>query len=535
MRINSRPHTYLNRWIMLLLAGLMLLSIALARQGYDIASSQEQGINHLLSDYAQLISDNYGRSLISRVGFEHVYPLVRDLGQAGLLQSGTQQWPDDQANNIAMKNINYPLLAVFRFPDDDGPSVWLSGGPGDASGSDADTRSRLWWNTREEGFSQPFQILHWNMNDVSQSLVLIPATSGSDIFGLLLNPATLNQLIGIDMSTYQLLPEALADSDAIRPFVHIQVEDPDQYVLFSTSGYRDRYNTASSVIHDDYAGLFAGYSITASVERQAASLLAIGQHARTDLNSIVILMGMTLIMGCSALLLLRRERRLIAMRKDFVARVSHELRTPLTQIRMYAESILLDRLPEKAQQTKALQVIHRETQRLSHLVENVLRFSGGNGQQHLPENSPYRLLEMLEHLHEDFLPMLTARNATLDIDCEPSITTRCHRESLQQILGNLTDNALKYGPVGQIISLQASATDTKIRICITDQGPGIPARFHKQIFQPYFRLERETERAIAGTGIGLSVASELAGQLGGALQIEIVAAGGSRFCLTLTE
>ncbi len=529
MRNKAHPHNYLNRWIMLLLAGLMILSVALARQGYDIARSQQQVINSLLRDYAELIADNYGRSLLRSIGYGNIYRLVQTLGEAELLQSGIQQWPADRVDEIAVNNIGAPLQGAFLLSGDDGSTVQLLGEPGEAV-----NQVQQWRTERGAGFGQSFRILHWDEDATTQTVLIIPASNGNDIIALQFNPETLQQLIGKDVDSHELLPEALGDSDAIRPFVHIQVKDTQQRVIYRSSDYSRTYNSASKMIQgDDYAGLFSGFSVSVIIERQATSLLAIGQYTHTNLNGIMILMGMTIILGCSALLLLRRERKLIALRKDFIARVSHELRTPLTQIRMYAESILLGRLPEKTEQTRALEVIHRETQRLSHLVDNVLRFSGSKEQQHRPEDDAYPVIELLEHLHEDFLPMLSARQTTLDIECDADITTHCHRESMLQILSNLTDNALKYGPTGQVISLQVNRYADFIRICLTDQGPGIPERYRKKIFAPYFRLERETERAIAGTGIGLSVASELAEQLGGSLEVVTAEHSGSRFCLTL--
>ncbi len=527
---------HLNRWIMLLLAALMVLSIALGRQGYRIARTQDAVTDTILHDYAQLIADNYGRAMQTRIGFERVYQLLRELGAADLLQTGLDGWSAVEANMLAEKTLGLPLQAAFYFPQttptDNGASYTGLYG----QSAEAGRLAHHWWTESNEGFVHPFQVLHWNQNNQAQTLVLAPATNGPDIIGLVLNPAVFASLAEAISTDHLLLPSALADSDAIRPFVHLQVKDTAGNNLFSTAAYRGNSTTATQIISGDYAGLFAGYTISATIERQAAGLFAFGAHPRADLSGIAILLLLTLVLGGAALLLLRRERKLILMRGDFVARVSHELRTPLTQIRMYAESLLFERLPARSDQTRALQVIQRETTRLGHLVENILRFSGGNGPTTTLENQPYTLHTLLHQLRDDFTPMLSARQTTLTIACDNTITSLCHRESVFQILGNLLDNALKYGPIGQALKLSVTRDNNVIHICLDDQGPGIPKRYQRRIFEPYFRLKGERSRAIAGTGIGLSVAADLARQMGGGLAVESLASTGShgsRFCLTL--
>lgn len=529
---------HLNRWIMLLLAALMLLSIALGRQGYRIARTQDAVTDSVLHDYAQLITDNYAQAMQTRIGFERVYQLVRELGTAGLLQTNIENigiesadienWRVVNTNALAEKTLGLPLSAGFYLSEVTSKDAIVLFGQYNG----AARHTINWLADNADRFSHPFQVLHWN-NNQTQTVVLAPASNGPEVFGLVLNPSVFEGLIATIYTNHTLLPSILAESDAIRPFVHLQIKDAADNIVFATPNYRYNITTAHQIISGDYAGLFAGYSINATIDRQAARLFAFGAHPRDDLSGIAILLLLTLVLGFAALLLLRRERKLMVMRNDFVARVSHELRTPLTQIRMYAESLLFKRLPQQADQIRALQVIQRETTRLGHLVENILRFSGSNGQKKLSEHQPYPLQKLLIQLQDDFTPMLTAKQATLKINCDGKVTCQCHKESVLQILGNLLDNALKYGPDKQTINLHVSENDNQVRICLDDQSPGIPSRYHQRVFEPYFRLESEQQRAIAGTGIGLSVASELAGQMGGSIKVESLIEGGNRFCLTL--
>ena len=91
------------------------------------------------------------------------------------------------------------------------------------------------------------------------------------------------------------------------------------------------------------------------------------------------------------------------------------------------------------------------------------------------------------------------------------------REWLTQIVLNLLDNATKYGPKGQTITVRAECRDGQARIVIDDQGPGIPPEDRKRIFAPFVRLSREHERSTGGTGIGLAVATELTTAMNGTI------------------
>jgi len=202
---------------------------------------------------------------------------------------------------------------------------------------------------------------------------------------------------------------------------------------------------------------------------------------------------------------------------------------------MFAESLLLNRLPDAGDRQQALTVINRETRRLSRLVDNILQFEQ-SAAIHLPdEPQPYSLAGLCQQLAEDFQPMLEARNTQLNVSCADDIECRKNQQGLIQILTNLLDNALKYGPESQTIRLSISADDEAVRITVCDQGPGIPGSERERIFEPYYRLAREQQQAIAGTGIGLSVSRELAAAIDAGLDLEPAIETGSCFCLTIND
>jgi signal transduction histidine kinase len=104
---------------------------------------------------------------------------------------------------------------------------------------------------------------------------------------------------------------------------------------------------------------------------------------------------------------------------------------------------------------------------------------------------------------------------------------------LRQILLNLLDNAVKYGPRGQTVRVAAERDDGRTRIAVEDQGPGIPLEDRERVWKGYYRLRREAGSAVAGSGIGLAVVQSLATDMGGRSWIEESVTGGARFVVEL--
>jgi signal transduction histidine kinase len=107
------------------------------------------------------------------------------------------------------------------------------------------------------------------------------------------------------------------------------------------------------------------------------------------------------------------------------------------------------------------------------------------------------------------------------------------RDALRQILLNLLDNAVKYGPAGQTISVGSEIAGDRARVWVEDQGPGIPRDERQRVWEPYVRLNREAESATGGSGIGLSVVRELVTLHGGRTRAESAPGGGARVVIEL--
>src|SRR5262249_25001660 len=253
--------------------------------------------------------------------------------------------------------------------------------------------------------------------------------------------------------------------------------------------------------------------------------LVLGGLPRSRLPLLLGLLVLAVLLAAVAVLLTARERSLSRLRTDFVTGVSHELRTPVTQIRMFAETLLLDRVRSEDERVRSLRIIDQEARRLAHLVENVLLFSRGERGRITLAPRPLRLASFLADTVDAFAPMAASRGVTVRMEAPADGEVVADEDALRQAMLNLLDNALKYGPAGQTIVAGAAMDATVARLWVDDAGPGIPLPDRDRVWQRYVRLSRDQDGAVAGAGIGLAVVRDLVERHDGRTRIEDGARG----------
>jgi two-component system phosphate regulon sensor histidine kinase PhoR len=210
---------------------------------------------------------------------------------------------------------------------------------------------------------------------------------------------------------------------------------------------------------------------------------------------------------------------------------------PLAHILLSAETLSLHRARSDAERDDAADAIVRETQRLASLVDNVLFFSRIEHHTLTVSPEPVDLTTYLADIVTDIRPLAEAAGVTLVSEvaaCSPPAFI--DPRSFRQVLYNLIDNAIKYGPRGQRITVGAgpaaasapptdAAGPTRVRIWVSDQGFGIPGGHERTIFDPFVRLERDRGRSVAGSGLGLAVVRELVQRHDGQIWVEPVPGG----------
>jgi signal transduction histidine kinase len=234
-----------------------------------------------------------------------------------------------------------------------------------------------------------------------------------------------------------------------------------------------------------------------------------------------------------ALVQLRRQQELARLRTEFVSGVSHELRTPLAQIRWFAELLHMGKLRSEDERVRSAGIIDQEARRLTYLVENVLNFSRGEKGTNRISPSPADFDRELAEALELFGPLARARKMSIETAFNANAVLPVDRDALRQVMLNLLDNAVKYGPPGQTITVGSEAVGERVRVWVEDEGPGIPRDERLRVWEPYVRLNREAETVTGGSGIGLAVVRELVTLHGGRTRAESAPGGGARLVIEL--
>ncbi len=308
-----------------------------------------------------------------------------------------------------------------------------------------------------------------------------------------------------------LLPRPLTGGVVFDSLMSVVVTSADGAKLY----HSPVQYAATFSARDTVEAMMGGMQVAVALRPELASKLVIGGLPRSRLPLLLGALGLTAGLIVTALVQLRREYELARLRTDFVSGVSHELRTPLAQIRMFSETLLLGRVRSEEEGRRSLEIIDQESRRLTHLVENLLHFSRSERQvtRLSPERAP--LAPLVQEALEGFAPLAGARGVRLRSELAEGVVAPVDAEAFRQMLLNLLDNAVKYGPPGQVVTVGLAAGDRRARIWVDDQGPGIPAADRERVWDRFWRLERDRGSAVAGTGIGLAVVRELVALHGG--------------------
>jgi signal transduction histidine kinase len=234
---------------------------------------------------------------------------------------------------------------------------------------------------------------------------------------------------------------------------------------------------------------------------------------------------------------LNSELKRARQKTDFVSNVSHELKTPLTSIRMFSELLAEGRVTDAAKQRSYLNIISAEAARLARLINNVLDFSRLERGEKKYHFQSCNLVAVVHAVAETFRPHLETNGFqfTCTLPAAP-LTVRGDSDALSQIVVNLLSNAEKYSPGQKEIFLQVAAVPSPLphaEIRVLDRGLGVPRGSEEKIFEEFYRAHDALSSGIQGSGLGLTIARQIARAHGGEVVYEPRAGGGSCFVFRL--
>ena len=221
------------------------------------------------------------------------------------------------------------------------------------------------------------------------------------------------------------------------------------------------------------------------------------------------------------------EERRARQQKNFLLAVTHELKTPVATIRLFIETLRKRELP-KEKRDEILGHANKETFRLDQLVENILLSTRLEQSNQVVYEEDIAYSEFVTNLCDKMVNQ-SATEHILERDIEPDLVIKGEKMSLESMLVNLYENALKYGGAGVKIHIDLKKVGDQVVLTVSDNGPGIPESEKKKIFDKFYRIGNEETRSAKGTGIGLYMVKKVVESHRGTVRVLDAQPNGSSF------
>jgi two-component system phosphate regulon sensor histidine kinase PhoR len=232
-----------------------------------------------------------------------------------------------------------------------------------------------------------------------------------------------------------------------------------------------------------------------------------------------------------------RMRQLENMRREFVANVSHELKTPITSIKGYVETLQEGALGDKKNVQKFLEIVLKQSDLLNAIVDDLLSLSrieqdAERGEIQLADEN---LRHIIEAVAVDYGLKARERKIKVIVSCSEEIMVKASPRLLEQAIGNILDNAIKYSEQGTAVEVEAVSNSEEVNIRVSDHGSGIAPEHLPRLFERFYRVDKGRSRELGGTGLGLAIVKHIAQAHGGSVTVESTLGKGSIFTLHLPK
>lgn len=518
----ERPDTNLSptNAVVLLLAGSLAAAALLGIEGYRAIRSHRAVVESTLTDFSALAAQRFVAALDAEFRF-----LVLD----GIDASRTIDWQGPVDGPPSAMGILRDEWVRFYFQVDlEAQTIRTTENLGSGEAG-AWVREAVTRHVREVlPGPAPYAFIPFYLDGRHLTAVyVVEDYRGDQRFarGFVLDVSALEPFFSRTFEETWLLPTTATAAYSPNSQLYASVRVPEGAILFETADRTpSRYESPPTL-----AGRATGLTVRVAIAEGFQDVFVTQQLSGVPAGSLAVLFALNALLVLAALHVLRGRRRAMREREAFLITVSHELRTPLSQIRMFVETLLLDRAPSQEVKDRALRVIDSESQRLSLLVDNVLCLTRHEQRKPVLRPEPTSLRETLSAVADSFGIAVERSGSQITWRIEGSDTANIDPDALRRILVNLIDNAIKYGPSSQTISVEVIADPTKLKIAVEDEGPGVPDDQRELIFDRFHR----GDQAGSGAGIGLSVVKNLVTANGGTISCSPAPGGGARFEVSL--
>lgn len=279
---------------------------------------------------------------------------------------------------------------------------------------------------------------------------------------------------------------------------------------------------------------FPGWSIQVFFQGGDVFERAAGERIAVYTWTGMLVIVLILVSGAVAAKSIGRQVRLNRLKNDFIATVTHELKTPLASMRVLVDTLLEGHYRDRQQATEYLQLVSRENERLSRLIDNFLTFSRMERNKQafqMERTNPLSIARAATEAVKAKFERDDCRLETEIADDLPSI--QADHDAMVTVLVNLLDNAYKYSNNDRRIRLSVGSDNGSVQFRVTDNGLGIPRRAARRIFRRFYQVDRSLSRRAEGCGLGLSIAKFIVDAHHGTIAVDSRPGQGSTFTVTL--
>jgi two-component system phosphate regulon sensor histidine kinase PhoR len=228
-------------------------------------------------------------------------------------------------------------------------------------------------------------------------------------------------------------------------------------------------------------------------------------------------------------------KRLDNLKRDLVANVSHELKTPITTIKGFIETLKEGNFDKPEERTRFLEIVSKNTDRLNAIIEDLLSLSR---LEQISETDSITFEEqelkpVIDSVIENFQFKATEKNIVIKVQCEEGLKAMINRALIEQAVGNLVDNAIKYNNGQGVIHIYVLKDKDELIISVEDQGYGISSEHIPRLFERFYRVDKSRSRDEGGTGLGLAIVKHIVQVHNGSVSVESSPGKGSNFIIRI--